>query len=125
MRSQYALSLTQAKILQAMSDSYELSPAEIAVHARLLPNDVAPAIEALETMGIVSSSPITGRTGERLVTLTGEGQAVARALAQYRGAPPVGAVVPLPSRSMFSRWFKSAPIVGSGTPHVLVGPDAD
>jgi DNA-binding MarR family transcriptional regulator len=126
MRSQYVLSPTQARILQAMVGRYELSPAEIAVDTRLLPSQVMPAIDALEKMGLVSSSyPITGRTGERLLTLTGEGQSVAQALAHYRGAPPVGAVVPLPSGSMFSGWLTSGPIVGSGTPHVLVGPDND
>jgi DNA-binding MarR family transcriptional regulator len=124
MRSQYVLSPAQVKVLQAMGSGYEFSPAEIAVLSRLLPAQVLGAINALESMRLVTSSyPITGRTGERLLTLTGEGQSVARALAKYRGDPPVGAVIPLPSGSMFSGWFTSGPIVGSGTPHVLVGPD--
>jgi DNA-binding MarR family transcriptional regulator len=126
MRHQYVLSLTQVKVLQAMGEGDALSRAEIAVHSRLLPSQVMPAIDALAALGLVSSSnPGTGREGEHLLTLTGEGQSVARALAQYRGVPPAGAVVPLPGSSLFSGWLTSGPIVGSGTPHVLVTSDKE
>src|SRR5437660_9518928 len=126
METRYTLNLNQVKILRAIAEAFELSPPEIAVNSRLLPNQVVTALNALEQVSLISSYyPVTGRTGERLVNLTTEGRAVARALSQFEGTPPVGAAVPLPSRSLFSGWLTPGPIVGSGTPHVLVADDAD
>ena len=97
MEARYVLTPNQVSVLRALSEGVvELSTAEIAVYARLLPNQVAAALAELERLGLVNSWPITGRTGERLSALTNEGQTILRGLAQFRGTPPLGTVVQLP-----------------------------
>jgi DNA-binding MarR family transcriptional regulator len=122
MVSRYLLTPTQTKVLRALAQAAELSPAEVAVEARLLPTQVIPALDALERMRLIASVyPITARTGERLLSLTSEGQAVLRALAPFRGTPPVGTVLPLSGSSFSgSGLLGVSPIVGSGGPHAEI-----
>lgn len=98
MEARYVLTPNQVAVLRALSEGIvELSAAEIAVYARLLPNQVSASLDELEHLGLVHSwHPATGRTGERLHVLTSEGQTVLRGLSQFRGTPPVGTVVQLP-----------------------------
>jgi hypothetical protein len=108
MDARYVLTPNQVAVLRALSEGVvELSTAEIAVYARLLPNQVAAALAELERLGLVHSwYPITGRTGERLSALTSEGQTILRGLAQFRGTPPLGTVVQLPGLfPSFSSWL--------------------
>ncbi len=98
MTERYALNADQIAVLRALGAGIvELSPVEVAVAARLLPHQAHTALAALERLGLASSwIPVTGRTGERLFVLSGEGQSVFHALSQFRGTPPVGAIVRLP-----------------------------
>jgi hypothetical protein len=108
MEARYVLTPHQVAVLRALSEGIvELSSAEIAVYARLLPNQVGAALAELERLGLVNSwYPVTGRTGERLSVLTSEGQTLLRGLSQFRGTPPVGTVVQLPgSFPSFSGWL--------------------
>ena len=84
----------------------ELSMPKVAVGARLLPHE-ANSAPAPRCLGLVSSwFPVTGRTGEHLFALTGEGQNVYHALTERKSTPPVGTVVrlrrPFPS---FAGWL--------------------
>jgi hypothetical protein len=106
MEEYYKLTPTQVAVLRSLSEGIvEVSETEVAVGARLLPDQARIALGALERLGLVNSwVPVTGRTGDHLYVLTGEGQAVSRALAQYRGTPAVGTVVRMP-RPTFSGWL--------------------
>src|ERR1019366_7077252 len=107
MESKHVLTPSQVAVLRALKVGIvELSPAEVAVYARLLPNQVDAALPVLESRGLVSSwHPITGRTGQLSVVMTGEGQTVLSALAQFRDIPPVGTIVQLPRPfPSFSSW---------------------
>jgi hypothetical protein len=100
MQLRYVLTPQQLSVLRALARGIvELSTAEIAVYARLLPRQVEVALGSLERLGLVHSWPITG---ERLSVLTDDGQMVLRGIEQVSGAPPVGAVfrLPLPSATI-------------------------
>ncbi len=108
MPERYAITPKQVAALRALGEGIvELSIPEIAVSARLLPNEAREALGTLESLGLTNSwIPITGRTGEKLFVLTSEGQNAYRALSEFKGLPPVGAVVrlrkPFPT---FSGWL--------------------
>ena len=103
----YAISPSQVAALRALHEGLvELSDLEVAVGARLLPSQARAALAALESSGLVNSwVAVTGRSGEHLYVLTDEGQAVCQALAQFRGTPPVGAVVRLRQFPAFLEWL--------------------
>jgi DNA-binding CsgD family transcriptional regulator len=107
MAANYILTPKQIAVLRALGEGIvELSTAEIAVFARLLPNQVISALKALEQLGLVNSwFPITGRGGEPLFVLTSEGQTVLRGLAQFGGIPSAGTVVQLPGPPSFPGWL--------------------
>lgn len=108
MQPRYTLTPQQVAVLRALNEGIvELSIAEIAVSARLLPNHVRAALGALEKYGLVTSwIPVTGRTGEYLSVLTSDGQTVIRGLAQFKDIPPSGTVVQLPAPfPSFSGWL--------------------
>lgn len=98
MVERYALTPNQVAALRALNERIvEASPPEIAVSARLLPNEARAALTGLEHLSLVNSwIPVTGRTGEQLFVLTDEGQTVCRALAELKGTLPAGTVVRLP-----------------------------
>lgn len=104
MPERYTLTPSQVAALRSLMEGIvELSPTEVAVSGRLLPNQARHALAELEQLGLANSwIPVTGQTGDRVYELTDEGQMVSRALAQFSGAPPVGAVVRMP-RS-FATW---------------------
>jgi hypothetical protein len=124
MDTEYPLTLTQAKVLRALGKTGEMSAAEIAVHARLMPQQVNAAVAALEKVRFVNFWVTkAGQTGQRIVALTSEGQTVQRALSQFPDAPPVGTIVAVQhTPSVFSGWV-SGQMGGSGVAHVLVTPD--
>ncbi len=133
MGSCYTLTLTQTKILQSLAETPELTANELAVQTRSLPSRLAPAVAELEHMGLVSSSQQGADPNqEQVVHLAPEGHTVARVLAQFRGTPPVGSVVPLPSGSFGPLSSLGSFLTGrkkSGSPgssraaHVLVAAD--
>ncbi len=107
MPERYPITPNQVAVLRALNEGVvELSETEVAVNARLLPNQVRTALAALEQLGLVNSwVPVTGRTGERLSVLTSEGQIACRALAQSRGTPPVGTIVRVRPLPAFAEWL--------------------
>ena len=73
-----------------------MSPSEVAVGALLQLDDAREALGKLEEFSLVHSHPPIGGAGERLFELTGDGQKVYRAFAQYKGKPPVGTTIRVP-----------------------------
>jgi hypothetical protein len=99
MSEHYTITPTEVAALRALNERIvEVSPAEVAVSARLLPNQARDALTALERSGLATSwHPVAGRTGEHLFVPTDTGRIVYRALAQFKDIPPTGTMVPLPS----------------------------
>jgi hypothetical protein len=115
MAERYTLSPTKLAVLRALEEAaVEVSPNEVAVTGRLLPNQARTALIQLEAIGLVRSPiPATGRTDENepVFVLNSEGKSVSRAIAQFKGTPPVGTILQInrPFYS-FSEWFsKSEP----------------
>jgi DNA-binding MarR family transcriptional regulator len=92
-----ALTPSQVAALRALGErDLEASPSEVAVSGLLLPNQASSALKALEAQGLVKSTVAdTNRSKEQSFALSAEGRKVCRALAQVKGAPPVGTVVRL------------------------------
>ncbi len=99
MAAKYRLTPTQVAVLRAIkSGIVGISTAEIAVNARLLPNQVNSAITELTRLGLASSSvaiAVTRQGGSDYI-LAGEGQNVLNAISQFRDIPSVGTIVQLP-----------------------------
>jgi hypothetical protein len=97
MAERYELNPDLIHALRALRErGTEASTSEVAVSAQLLPTEAREALEKLTALKLVNSWP-TGRSGHLAYALTDQGQAVCHALDSYRGTPPVGTVLPIPS----------------------------
>jgi hypothetical protein len=93
MPERLTLTPTQLTVLRTLNEGVvEISPIEVAVSGRLLPNQARSTLVSLEEMGLVESWPSSGLSGEQLYVSSPEGTNVYRTLEKFKGTPPVGAI---------------------------------